>query len=412
VSRALGARSAPSEASAASDASDPAPAPPRGFRDILPTEARELRAIERSLMDAFATYGYMPLEPPMVERSAGESGIAGERVMRFLDRDGSLAALRPDMTTAVARLVAQRYPDAAGTLRLSYFGPVFREEPAMLGVEREFAQAGIELVGAPGPLADAEALALLAHSLAAVGLKDATIEVGHVGVVRELFAELAVDVRDAVMRELRDGDHVGAFRRARDAGMSEVGLARAREVIGTRGALSDLDLAGVARLREVLELARETFAPTASCAVPNLSLVPALPYYTGIVFEVVHPRVGFPIAAGGRYDLLLGGYGAPRPAIGFAINVPRLHLALFAGGWRPHAERALVVLAPGDPLVTARLAAGLRAAGVAVAIGPVAETAGLRAIHARTVDERHAVLADGQTLDIEALRDEAATTAR
>src|SRR6266498_2761978 len=119
------------------------PAPPRGFRDILPTEARELRAIERALTDTFSSYGYMPLEPPMVEHSAGEPSLGGE-VIQFLDRDGALLALRPDITTAVARLVAQRYADATGALRLSYFAPVFREEPAMLGAERQYAQAGIE----------------------------------------------------------------------------------------------------------------------------------------------------------------------------------------------------------------------------------------------------------------------------
>src|SRR5712691_6216100 len=76
-------------------------APPRGFRDILPTEARELRVIERTLTETFAAYGYMPLEPPMVEYAAAQP--AGERLIQFLDGDGSLVALRPDLTTAVAR---------------------------------------------------------------------------------------------------------------------------------------------------------------------------------------------------------------------------------------------------------------------------------------------------------------------
>src|SRR3981189_709833 len=114
----------------------PVLAPPRGFRDILPTEARELRAIERALTDTFTSYGYMPLEPPMIEHSGFESTLGGDKLIRFLDGDGSLLALRPDITTAVARLVAQRYADASGALRLSYFAPVFREEPALLGAER------------------------------------------------------------------------------------------------------------------------------------------------------------------------------------------------------------------------------------------------------------------------------------
>src|SRR2546430_5619646 len=82
-------------------------APRRGFRDILPTEARELRAIEHALDETFTRYGYVPIEPPMVERVDGGSGVERQRLMQFLDRDGSLVALRPDITTAVARLVAR-----------------------------------------------------------------------------------------------------------------------------------------------------------------------------------------------------------------------------------------------------------------------------------------------------------------
>src|SRR5207237_3654085 len=101
---------------------------PRGFRDILPTEARELHAIERLLMTTFASYGYVPLEPPAVEFASGALALDERRVLRFLDRDGRLLALRPDVTTAVARVVAQRYGRSDAALRLSYFTPVFREE--------------------------------------------------------------------------------------------------------------------------------------------------------------------------------------------------------------------------------------------------------------------------------------------
>lgn len=397
------------------------PAPPRGFRDILPTEARELRAIERALTETFSAYGYMPLEPPMVEHSAGESVLAGDRLIQFLDRDGSLLALRPDITTAIARLVAQRYADATGALRLSYFAPVFREEPAMLGAEREFSQAGVELVGPSGPLADAEALALLAESLARAGLAGATIEVGHVGVVRSLFSGLAEDVRELVLRELRDGDHVGAFRRCREGGMSDAAIERARTTLAARGrGIEQVSGDGALELREVIHLARELFTgddPPRSprsqnrdpspWGVPNLSLMPALPYYTGIVFEVVHPDVGFPIAAGGRYDLLLAAFGAPRPAVGFAINVPRLHRALFGSGWRPASDRPVLALAPGDARITARLASRLRGAGIAVAIGGVAEPAGQRVVDATVVDETHVAI-DGATRSVDELRRELA----
>src|SRR5258705_10982765 len=383
---------------------EPVLAPPRGFRDILPTEARELRAIERALSETFTSHGYVPIEPPMVEHVTPDSGPERHGLMQSLDRDGSLVALRPDITPAVARLVAQRYRDAAGALRLSYFAPVFREEPAMLGAERQHDQAGVELVGPSGPLADAEVLALLADSLARCGLRDATIEVGHVGVVRRAFAGLSDDDSASIMDALRAGDHVAAFRRAADAGMREAELARARQTLSARGRdIESIDIEGVGQLREVIHLARDLFAGEPLWGIPNLSLVPELPYYTGVVFEALHPKSGFPIATGGRYDLLLGAFGTPRRATGFAISVPRLHLALFESGWRPARERALVSLAPAGPRETAELASRLRTRGLVVAIGAVAERAGLEIVEATVVDHERVRLADGRVVTADEL---------
>jgi ATP phosphoribosyltransferase regulatory subunit len=380
-----------------------AAAPPRGFRDILPTEARELRAIESTLGEMFSSYGYMPLDPPTVERSNGGSILGGDRLMRFLDRDGALIALRPDITTAIARLVAQRYADASGALRLCYFAPVFREEPAMLGTEREYVQAGAELVGPSGALADAEALALLGESLARAGLHDQTVEVGHVGLVRALFDGLRDDARALVLDALRRGDHVGAFAHARAAGMAEAGIERARSALAARGfrELDALDLPRGDELREVITLARHMYG--GDWAVPNLSVIPALPYYTGIVFEALRPELGFPLATGGRYDLLLAAFGADRPAIGFAIDVPRLHLALFTSGWRPRGGRPLVALASADPATTARVAGALRGLGLLVAVGAIAESAGLAVVNVSVVDNIRVRLSDGRVVSLDEL---------
>src|SRR5207245_92197 len=157
-------------------------ASPRGFRDILPTEARELRAIEATLTSAFESYGFVPLEPPTVEHAVRPVLFEEGRTVQFLDRDGRLVELRPDVTTAVARLVAQRYRDASEALRLSYFASVFREEPAMSAGQREFVQAGVELIGPSGPMADAEILALCVEAIERCGLRlePASVHVGHV----------------------------------------------------------------------------------------------------------------------------------------------------------------------------------------------------------------------------------------
>lgn len=383
---------------------------PRGFRDILPTEARELHAIERTLMDAFARYGYVPLEPPTVEFAEGALTVDERRTLRFLDRDGRLLALRPDVTTAVARVVAQRYREADATLRLAYFTPIFREEASMRGSEREYDQAGVELIGDATLRADAEVIALLADALARCGLLAADIDIGHVGFVEGFLAELPDDVRVAAGAAARSGDLVGTVSLARAGGMSgariaalerglrhrsaDLGATRADAPKSSERALDTLDA-----LRPLLEA-----AGIGGAVRFDLGYIPALPYYTGVVFQVTVADLGFPIATGGRYDGLLAKFGADRAATGFGITIPHLHQALVAAGWGAPDESPLLVLAPddGDGTTTLRVAAALRGSGIAVAIGEVAEAAGQEVRRARVVDEGH-VEYDGVMHTLEAV---------
>ena len=382
---------------------------PRGFRDILPTEARELQAIERTLLGAFADYGYVPLDPPAVEFASGAITVDERRMLRFLDRDGRLLALRPDVTTAVARVVAQRYRTADAPLRLSYFTAVFREEASMRGSEREYDQAGVELVGAAGPLADSEVIALLADALARCGLVSAEIDVGHAGYLGGFAAELPADVRDAFATAAREGDLVRAVGIARSGGLSakratalerglrhrgpDVAAARVDAPKGSLSALDELDALG-----PLFEA-----AGIGAAVRFDLGFVPALPYYSGVVFQVTAPGLGFPVAAGGRYDGLLGRFGADRAATGFAINIPHLHQAVLDAGWSPDGDVPLLLLeASDDAVATVRVATALRRAGIAVCIGPVAERAGREVRAGRVVDEGH-VAYEGATRSLEAL---------
>ncbi|HYY54239.1 MAG TPA: ATP phosphoribosyltransferase regulatory subunit, partial [Candidatus Dormibacteraeota bacterium] len=232
-----------------------------------------------------------------------------------------------------------------------------------------------------------------------------------VGLVRRLFESLPDDHRELVFAALRGGDHVGALRIAREAGLPDDAVERARHTLALIGRRVEEmpDDADVMAIRHVIHFARELYPGKPLWGLPNLSLVPELPYYTGVVFEIVHPALGAPIASGGRYDLLLAAFGAPRPATGFAINVARLHQAMYADGWRPAVDRPLVTLRPnGDERVSLRCAAVLRSSGLAVAIGDVAEPAGQPIVVADVVDERTVKLADGRSVDAAALARELA----
>jgi ATP phosphoribosyltransferase regulatory subunit len=369
---------------------------PRGFRDILPTEARELHAIERTLMHAFAQYGYVPLEPPTVEFAESAVTVDERRTVRFLDRDGRLLALRPDVTTAVARVVAQRYRQADATLRLAYFAPIFREEASMHGSEREYDQAGVELIGDATLRADAEVIALLADALARCGLPAVDIDIGHTGFVDGFIAELPAEARDTAGAAARSGDLVGTVSLARAAGMSAARIAALER--GLRHRSTDLAAPRVdapdrsQRALDTLDALRPLLeAAGVDGAIRfDLGYIPELPYYTGVVFQAIVPDLGFPIATGGRYDGLLARFGADRAATGFGIAIPHLHQALVAAGWQAQAESPLLLLAAHrDDTTTLRVAAALRGAGVAVAIGEVAESAGQDVRRARVIDEAH-----------------------
>ena len=360
-------------------------------------------------MGTFARYGYVPLEPPTVEFASSALALDERRMLRFLDRDGRLLALRPDVTTAVARVVAQRYGEATAALRLAYFAPIFREEASMRGSEREYDQAGVELIGDSSLRADAEVIALLAESLVACGLLAAEIDVGHVGFFGGFVAELPDAARERVASAGRSGDLVSAVRLAREAGLSpartsalerglrhrsaDLSAARKDAPPGSQKALAALDalgpLLGAAGVGAAIRF--------------DLGFIPALPYYSGVVFQVTAPDLGFAIAAGGRYDGLLSRFGADRPATGFGIAVPHLHQAVVAAGWQPQAGSPLLVLAPAESdEATLGAAAGLRALGVAVAIGDVAEHAGQEVRRAKVIDAAH-VEYEGVTHAIEAL---------
>lgn len=352
-------------------------------------------------MRTFGSYGYVPLEPPSVEHARAASTVDEHRMIRFLDQ-GSLLALRPDVTTAIARVVAQRYRDAAGALRLSYFTTVFRQDRSMRGSEREYDQAGVELIGPAGAVADAEVLALLCEALTALGLREVTTQVGHIGAVRALFEGLDGAAVEAVLARLREADHVGAFAAAAAAGMPGSRLEEARRALAARGREVDgLRGAAIDELRRTIHLARELFSGEALWGVPDLAVIPALPYYTGLVFEVVSPHVGAPIAVGGRYDGLLARYGTDRPATGFGIAVPLLHRALVAGGWTPPPQGPLVTLDGGEPAQRLRAAAALRRAGVAVALGEVAEAAGRDVVRVTVAGDR--VEHDGRSMSVDDL---------
>jgi len=315
------------------------PIPP-GTRDILPEEMRELRRLHRALIDVFEQRGYGEVATPAIEYDevlARGDGRTASSAYRFFDERGDLLALRSDMTVPIARLVASRFAAAEPPLRFSYLANAFRAVRPQRGQMREFAQAGVELIGAPAPAGTVEVVEVLEATLDAAGLERAVIGLGDADLFRQLLTELGVEgeSRDAILGRLAAHDLVGLEVELSRAGIAAAQVDTCVELSQLRGGREVLEqaraLGGEAVERATARIG-ETVAALEQRGVAgrvqvDLGLLRDLGYYSGAILEVYDPAIGHVLGGGGRYDELLRRFGVDLPAAGFALYLERVHLA-------------------------------------------------------------------------------------
>jgi ATP phosphoribosyltransferase regulatory subunit len=309
---------------------------PSGTRDVLPDETREVRAITDALRGVFERHGYGEVYTPALEYEsvlARADMAEAQPAYRVFDESGAALVLRSDMTVPIARVVATRYPTSEPPLRFCYLAHCYRGVRPQRGQPRELLQAGIELIGAPAPQGTAEALAVLCAALDTVGLEGYRIGLGDASLFPSLMAGLGVpeQERPRLLASLVNRDFVGLEQElvALRLGAEERELLL--EVPQRRGGPAVLSssngvvASAAANMRQVYELLDPRVAER---VIFDLGLVRSIGYYTGAVFEVYDPALGAPLGGGGRYDELLGRFGRSLPAVGFALGVDRLHIAL------------------------------------------------------------------------------------
>lgn len=316
------------------------PIPP-GTRDVLPDEMRELRRLHLAMIEVFEGRGYGEVSTPAIEYDevlARGDGRTAASAYRFFDEHGDLLALRSDMTVPIARLVASRYADAKMPLRLCYLANAFRAVRPQRGQMREFAQAGVELIGAPAPEGTAEVVEVLEATLDAAGLNRAVIGLGDADLYRQLLTELRVEgeAREAVLGKLAAHDLVGLEEELSSlAGIGDEQVATCMALSQLRGGREVLEearaLGGDAVERATARLG-ETFEALEARGVADrvqidLGLLRDLGYYSGAILEVYDPALGHVLGGGGRYDGLLERFGIDLPAAGFALYLERVHVA-------------------------------------------------------------------------------------
>ncbi|MBE6084886.1 MAG: ATP phosphoribosyltransferase regulatory subunit [Selenomonas ruminantium] len=316
---------------------------PYGTRDFLPAEAAGKRVVETRLAELFAQWGYEEVVTPSIEYldtlGLGSSQNIGDHLFKLFDKSNQTLALRHEMTTPIARLVSTRLQDSPLPLKLSYISSVFRYEQTQAGRQCEFYQAGVELMGPGSPATDAEVVALAVTGLLRSGLTEFTVCLGQVeflnGILNQyrLSSQEQEDLKAAMERrnlvELNQlVDELNLPENAKQV-LKELPLLNGGEDLLKQA----YDMALNEQSRRALDNLAEIYRLLKAYKVEqyvrfDLGIIRDFSYYTGMVFEVYAPGLGYPLCGGGRYDHLLADFGTACPATGFALGIERILLAI------------------------------------------------------------------------------------
>ena len=330
---------------------------PAGVRDVLPEESAALDGMEALLRAKFAQAGFCSVRTAGLEYydtfTQVDSPVRRNKMFKMTDREGELIVLRPDMTLACARIAATKLH--ADRARLSYFSNIY-DFAGGGSSDREVAQAGVEIFGEPGAEADAYAVAFAIDCLRAVGLENFVVDIGHIGFYKGLLEESGLSAAQA--EELRGYSNAkdsvnmeialrasGAPARVQAAILALPSLFGGVEVLDRAEKLTDnaQALASLAHLKRV-------YAHLCEAGVQNyvsfdLGTVKSLSYYSGILFTGLTGALGAPVLSGGRYDNLADAFGKHMPAVGFAMGLKRILVALERQGSLPEEKKPLVIVA-------------------------------------------------------------------
>ncbi|MDZ8026319.1 MAG: ATP phosphoribosyltransferase regulatory subunit [Nostoc sp. DedQUE01] len=328
--------------------------PAAGARDLLPLDVAKKRWIEDRLQQVFHRWGYHRIITSTLERMdtlmAGEA-IQRQMVIQLQNSEDDELGLRPELTASIARTVVTRMAGVTYPQRLYYNANVFRRTwESRHNRQQEFYQAGVELLGAGGLLANAEVLLLVADCLAALGLRQWHLILGEAGITRSLLNAFGANLQDKVRTAIAHLDRITID----TLPLSDELRDRARIMMDLRGPsaevlqkvstlqLDEQQQHAVNNLKSLVELleSEKKFS-----LILDLSLIQTIDYYTGIVFQVVNDTASQAqiLGQGGRYDQLLGLYhpqGENIPGIGFVLNIEDLYQVLLSTGQLPQTTPA------------------------------------------------------------------------
>ncbi len=316
---------------------------PVGVRDIYGRECAVKLTIENKINQVFNIYGYHNIQTPTFEFfdifSKERGSVASKNLYKFFDREGNTLVLRPDLTPSIARSVAKYYMNVKVPIKLCYNANTYINNSELQGKLKEITQLGCELINDDSVEADAEIIALVVDSLKATGLKEFLVELGQVDFYKGLLQECGFDeeteqeLRVRIenknnfgVEELLDSQNVteeakNAFLRLPELFGSVEVLKTAKSLTTNRKALK-----AITRLEKLYSILEDY--GVAKYISFDLGMLSNFNYYTGIIFKAYTYGSGDEIVAGGRYDKLLGQFGKNAAAIGFAVYMDQIMIAV------------------------------------------------------------------------------------
>lgn len=317
---------------------------PEGVRDIYNEECEIKQVLKGRLKETMGQYGYHIIQTPTFEFFdifGKEIGTTpSKELYKFFDREGNTLVLRPDITPSVARAAAKYFSEIDMPIRLYYMGNTFTNNSSYQGRLKENTQLGGELMGDNSVEGDGEILSLAIECLKAAGLKDFQLSVGHADFFLGLVEAAGLKEEDEEeLRELiSNKNFFGVDEMVSKWDMDESLRALFRMLGGSFFSIEELAdaralavnypkvLSAVVRLEELHKVLEVYGVDKYVSYEPGL--ISNYQYYTGIIFSGYTFGTGEPILKGGRYDKLLHHFGKDAPAIGFAVVLDQLMLAL------------------------------------------------------------------------------------
>ncbi len=353
---------------------------PRGTKDILPDRVGDWIYLEERIRDICARYGYLELRTPIFEhtelfrRGIGEgTDVVDKEMYTFLDKGGRSITLRPENTAAAVRAYLQNklYADSS-LVKLFYIGSMFRHDRPQAGRMREFHQFGVEALGEMSPAVDAEVILLAVDFLKSLGLQELKLSLNSVGcpkcrpLYRKALQDFFRDKLEHLCKDCKDRFERNPLR-----------------ILDCKADADQDFMQEAPKVADSLcDDCRAHFEGVQSCLKSvgveyelDARLVRGLDYYTKTAFEIKYAPLGAQsaVAGGGRYDGLVEEIGGSEtPAVGFAVGMERVLLALEKQGLLPErkasAEVFVIALGEEAKLPAFRLLEELRRAGLVAAM--------------------------------------------